>query len=48
MKTTSRRTQQDYLLVFKLGFVSQIEKGEMTYRQAQECYGIQGCSAALV
>lgn len=32
MKTTSRRTQQDYFLAFKLAFVSQIEKGEMTYR----------------
>jgi transposase-like protein len=32
---------------FKLAVVEQVEKGEMTYRQAQERYGIQGCSTVL-
>ena len=36
MKTTSRRTQRDYSLAFKLAVVSQVEKGEMTYKVAQE------------
>ena len=48
MKTTSRRTQRDYSLAFKLAVVSQVEKGEMTYKQAQERYGIQGRSTVLV
>ena len=42
-----KRTQRDYSLSFKLAVVEQVEKGEMTYRQAQERYGIQGCSAVL-
>ncbi|TKF29670.1 helix-turn-helix domain-containing protein, partial [Vibrio sp. F13] len=48
MKTTSRRTQRDYSLAFKLTVISQVEKGEMTYKQAQEHYGIQGRSTVLV
>lgn len=44
MKTTSKRTQRDYSLAFKLTVVDQVEKGEMTYKQAQERYGIQGRS----
>ncbi len=48
MKTTSKRTQRDYSLAFKLTVVDQVEKGEMTYKQAQERYGIQGRSTALV
>ncbi len=43
-----RRSQRDYPLGFKLSVVSQIEKGAMTYKQAQERYGIQGRSTALV
>ncbi|BCL73961.1 hypothetical protein TUMSATVNIG1_59470 (plasmid) [Vibrio nigripulchritudo] len=31
MKTTSKRTQRDYSLAFKLAVVSQVENGEMTY-----------------
>ncbi|MFA0662541.1 IS3 family transposase, partial [Vibrio splendidus] len=38
----------DYSLAFKLAVVSQVEKGEMTYKQAQERYGIQGRSTVLV
>ena len=32
---------------FKLSVVAQVEKGEMTYKQAQRCYGIQGRSTVL-
>lgn len=48
MKTSNKRTQRDYSLAFKLAVVDQVEKGEMTYKQAQERYGIQGCSTVLV
>ena len=43
-----KRTQRDYNLGFKLAVVSQVEKGEMTYKQAQKVYGIQGRSTVLV
>ncbi|WP_409011797.1 IS3 family transposase [Aeromonas salmonicida] len=43
-----KRTQRDYLLTFKLALVEQIEKGELTYKQAQARYGIQGSSTVLV
>jgi transposase len=46
--TKKKRTQQDYNLGFKLAVVSQVEKGEMTYKQAQQLYGIQGRSTVLV
>jgi transposase-like protein len=42
-----KRTQRDYTLGFKLAVVVQVEKGEMTYRQAQAVYGIQGRSTVL-
>jgi len=48
MKPTTKRTQRDYSLAFKLAVVDQVEKGEMTYKQAQDKYGIQGCSTVLV
>lgn len=48
MNSTSKRTQKDYSLAFKLAVVEQVEKGEMTYRQAQDHYGIQGRSTVLV
>jgi transposase-like protein len=47
MKPTTKRTQRDYSLAFKLAVVDQVEKGEMTYKQAQDKYGIQGCSTVL-
>lgn len=49
-KTNQRvkRTQRDYTMAFKLSIVSQVEKGEMTYKQAQVLYGIQGRSTVLV
>lgn len=43
-----KRTQCDYNLGFKLAVVGQVEKGEMTYKQAQAAYGIQGKSTVLV
>lgn len=33
---------------FKLAIVDQVEKGQMTYKQAQKQYGIQGRSTVLV
>ena len=43
-----RRTQRDYPLSFKLNVVSEVEKGELTWLQAQRKYGIQGKSTVLV
>ncbi len=48
METIVRRSQRDYSLAFKLSVVEQIEKGELTYKQAQKKYGIQGKSTVLV
>ncbi len=42
MKSTVRRSQRDYSLAFKLSVVDQVERGELTYKTAQERYGIQG------
>jgi transposase len=42
-----KRTQRDYTMAFKLAVVEQIEKGEMTYKEAQTRYGIQGRSTVL-
>ena len=43
-----RRTQRDYNLGFKLSVIRKVEEGEMTYKQAQNAYGIQGRSTVLV
>lgn len=48
METGERRSQRDYTLAFKLSVVDQVEKGEMTYKQAQYRYGIQGQSTVLI
>ena len=48
LKSSKKRTQKDYHLGFKLAVISQVEKGEMTYKQAQRTYGIQGRSTVLV
>ncbi len=45
---TNKRSQRDYSLAFKLQVVSQVEKGEFSYKQAQRHYGIQGRSTVLV
>jgi transposase len=43
-----KRSQRDYSLAFKLTLIDQIEKGDLTYKQAQSIYGIQGNSTVLV
>jgi transposase len=48
MGTNVKRTQKDYTLAFKLSVVDQVEKGQMSYKQAQKVYGIQGRSTVLV
>jgi transposase-like protein len=47
MDTGVKRTQHDYTLAFKLSVVEQVEKGELTYKEAQSRYGIQGRSTVL-
>ena len=47
-KQRVKRTQRDYSFAFKMMVVYDVEKGHMTYRQAQEKYGIQGRSTVLV
>lgn len=46
--SNGKRTQRDYNMGFKLAVIEQVEKGELTYKQAQRCYGIQGRSTVLV
>lgn len=48
MEQGVKRTQRDYSLSFILAAVDQIEKGELSYKQAQARYGIQGRSTVLV
>jgi len=43
-----KRSQRDYTLAFKLGVIEDVEKGILTYKQAQKKYGIQGRSTVLV
>lgn len=43
-----KRSQRDYRLAFKLGVVEEVEKGMLSYKQAQLKYGIQGRSTVLV
>ena len=43
-----KRTQRDYTLGFKLSVVAEVERGDLTYKQAQRKYGIQGRSTVLV
>ncbi|EEH92113.2 hypothetical protein CSAG_00467 [Citrobacter portucalensis] len=48
MITEFKRTQRNFLLSFKIAIVEQAEKGEMTYKQTQQRYGIQRRSTVLV
>ena len=48
MDTGTKRSQRDYTLAFKLSVVDQVEKGELSYKEAQRRYGIQGRSTVLV
>ena len=43
-----RKTQRDYSLAFKLQVINEVEKGLLTYKQAQRKYGIQGTSTVLI
>lgn len=42
-----KRTQRDYSFPFKMMVVNEVEKGQLTYKQAQEKYGIQGKTTVL-
>ena len=42
-----KKTQKNYSLAFKLELVNEIEKGHLTYMEAQIKYGIQGKTTAL-
>lgn len=42
-----RRSQRDYSLPFKLAVVGEVGRGELSYKQAQRRYGIQGRSSVL-
>lgn len=46
-KDDLKRTQKDYSLAFKLQVVDDVEKGRLTYKQAQVKYGIQGRTTVL-
>lgn len=48
MESGIKRTQRDYTLAFKLSVVGQVEKGELSYKEAQARYGIQGRTTVLV
>ena len=43
-----KRTQRDYSFAFKMMVVHEVEKGQITYKQAQAKYGIQDQSTVLV
>jgi len=43
-----KRTQRDYSLAFKLQVVNEVEKGQLTWKQSQLKFGIQGKSTVLV
>lgn len=47
-KPSPKRTQRDYTLAVKLGVVERVEKGEFTYKQLQEHFGIRGRSKFLL
>lgn len=47
-ETRKKRSQRDYSMSFKMSVIVQIEKGDLTYQQAQDLYGIQGKSTVLV
>lgn len=44
MKSAIRRSQRDFSLAFKLSVVDQVERRELTYKKAQERYGIRGAA----
>lgn len=46
-KDFTKRTQKGYSLAFKLQVVDEVEKGQLTYKQSQQKYGIQRRSTVL-
>jgi transposase len=44
----AKRTQRDYSFAFKMMFIHEVIKGQLTYKQVQAKYGIQGGSTVLV
>jgi len=48
VESSTRRSQRDYTLAFKLEVISLVESGECTYKEAQLRFGIQGKSTVLV
>jgi transposase len=48
ISVNQKKTQKDYSLPFKLQVVLEVEKGQLTYKQAQTKYGIQGRSTVLI
>jgi len=42
-----KRSRYDYTETFKLTVVQRVERGELTCRQAQQHYGIQGSATVL-
>jgi transposase-like protein len=42
-----RKSRHDYTVTFKLAVVERVERGELTYKQAQQHYGIQGSATVL-
>lgn len=42
-----RRSRYDYTLTFKMAVVGRIERGELSYKQAQAHYGVQGSATVL-
>ena len=48
MNQRVKRTQRDYTLAFKQSVVVQVERGEISYKETQRRYGIQGRSTVLV
>ena len=42
-----RRSQRDYSLPFKLAIIGEVARGELSKKQAQRRYGIQGRSTVL-
>jgi transposase-like protein len=42
-----RHSKSSYTLAFKLMVVAEVEKGELSYQQAQLKYGVQGNSSVL-
>lgn len=47
MVTREKRTQHDYTLAFKLAVVDEVEKGELTYKEAQCLYYLPRYSPKL-